>query len=77
MAIQILSDLHLETPTAYDIFDIPPKAPYLAIFGDIGNIKMTAFSPSSKHNCANSRSFFSYWATMNRITPTGRPCGPK
>lgn len=39
MAIQILSDLHLETPTAYDLFDIPPKAPYLALLGDIGNVK--------------------------------------
>lgn len=39
MAIQILSDLHLETPIAYDLFDIPPKAPYLALLGDIGNVK--------------------------------------
>jgi hypothetical protein len=36
VAIQILSDLHLETPKAYDIFDIPVKAPYLALLGDIG-----------------------------------------
>ncbi|KAI5920662.1 Ser/Thr protein phosphatase superfamily [Camillea tinctor] len=38
MAIQILSDLHLETPKAYDIFDIVPKAEYLALLGDIGYI---------------------------------------
>ncbi|KAL9097049.1 MAG: hypothetical protein Q9165_001013 [Trypethelium subeluteriae] len=38
MAIQILSDLHLEAPKAYDIFEIVPKAPHLALLGDIGNI---------------------------------------
>lgn len=38
MAIQILSDLHLEAPKAYDVFDIEPKAPYLALLGDIGNV---------------------------------------
>ncbi|KND87545.1 Uncharacterized protein TOPH_07816 [Tolypocladium ophioglossoides CBS 100239] len=38
MAVQILSDLHLETPKAYDIFEIVPKAPYLALLGDIGNV---------------------------------------
>jgi hypothetical protein len=37
MAVQILSDLHLEAPPAYDIFKITPKAPYLALLGDIGN----------------------------------------
>nr|POE49112.1 hypothetical protein CFP56_32262 [Quercus suber] len=36
--IQILSDLHLESPKAYDIFEIVPKAPYLALLGDIGNV---------------------------------------
>ncbi|KAI0181723.1 Ser/Thr protein phosphatase superfamily [Hypoxylon sp. FL1284] len=38
VAIQIVSDLHLETPKAYDLFDITPKAPYLALLGDIGYI---------------------------------------
>jgi len=38
MKIQILSDLHLESPKAYDIFEIEAKAPYLALLGDIGNI---------------------------------------
>jgi Calcineurin-like phosphoesterase len=34
---QILSDLHLETPPAYDVFSIPTRAPYLALLGDIGD----------------------------------------
>ena len=36
--IQIASDLHLESPPAYDLFTITPKAPYLALLGDIGNV---------------------------------------
>ena len=38
MAIQILSDIHLDAPKAYDIFEITPKAAYLAFLGDIGNV---------------------------------------
>jgi hypothetical protein len=38
MAIQILSDLHLEAPKGYDVFEIVPKAPHLALLGDIGNV---------------------------------------
>ncbi|KAI3556610.1 calcineurin-like phosphoesterase [Colletotrichum abscissum] len=38
MAIQIVSDLHLESPRAYDIFEIVPQAPYLGLLGDIGNV---------------------------------------
>ncbi|WYZ45778.1 hypothetical protein EsH8_IX_000003 [Colletotrichum jinshuiense] len=38
MSIQILSDLHLEAPKAYDVFEITPKAPILALLGDVGNI---------------------------------------
>ncbi|KAH3945052.1 hypothetical protein HBI25_149300 [Parastagonospora nodorum] len=38
MALQILSDVHLEAPKAYDIFEITPKAPYLALIRDIGNV---------------------------------------
>ncbi|KAK3308906.1 Metallo-dependent phosphatase-like protein [Chaetomium strumarium] len=38
MAVQILSDLHLEAPKAYDTFEIVPKAPHLALLGDIGNV---------------------------------------
>lgn len=38
VSIQIVSDLHLETPIAYDTFTITPKAPHLALLGDIGNV---------------------------------------
>lgn len=38
VTIQILSDLHLEAPQAYDFFEIVPSAPHLALLGDIGNI---------------------------------------
>jgi hypothetical protein len=38
MALQILSDLHLEISKAYDIFEIVPRAPYLALLGDIGTV---------------------------------------
>ncbi|KAK1826637.1 Metallo-dependent phosphatase-like protein [Podospora conica] len=38
MSIQIVSDLHLEVGKAYDIFEIPPKAPHLALLGDIGTV---------------------------------------
>lgn len=38
MKIQIFSDLHLETPVAYDVFDISPKSPNLALLGDIGYV---------------------------------------
>lgn len=41
--IQILSDLHLESPQAYDVFHIEPKAPYLALVGDIGYVKDRGF----------------------------------
>ncbi|KAK8103144.1 hypothetical protein PG984_016290 [Apiospora sp. TS-2023a] len=34
--IQIQSDLHLEAPKTYDIFEVVPKGPYLALLGDIG-----------------------------------------
>jgi len=36
MAVQILSDLHLEYPQGYDTFEVVPVAPYLALLGDIG-----------------------------------------
>ena len=39
--IQLMSDLHLETPQArpmYQDFEIPPKCQYLTILGDIENI---------------------------------------
>lgn len=37
--IQVLSDLHLESPKSYDLFEIEAKAPYLALLGDVGNIE--------------------------------------
>lgn len=36
VAIQILSDLYFEAPKSYDIFEITPRAPYLALLGDVG-----------------------------------------
>ncbi|PGG95218.1 hypothetical protein AJ79_10184 [Helicocarpus griseus UAMH5409] len=41
--IQILSDLHLETPPSYDIFNITPHARHLALLGDIGYVKEPGF----------------------------------
>lgn len=38
IALQIISDLHLESPKAYDIFSITPRAPHLALLDDIGNV---------------------------------------
>lgn len=40
---QIVSDLHLENPAAYDLFEIPASAPYLALLGDIGVAKDDGF----------------------------------
>ncbi|KAH7325660.1 Ser/Thr protein phosphatase superfamily [Stachybotrys elegans] len=37
MSIQVVSDLHLEVIKDYDIFEIVPQAPYLALLGDIGS----------------------------------------
>ena len=39
MAIQVVSDLHLEAPTAYDVFEIPASTHHLALLGDIGNVR--------------------------------------
>ncbi|OGM50727.1 hypothetical protein ABOM_000538 [Aspergillus bombycis] len=41
--LQILSDIHLESPAAYDVFKIDPKAPFLALLGDIGYVKDEGF----------------------------------
>ncbi|GAB1315610.1 Calcineurin-like phosphoesterase domain-containing protein [Madurella fahalii] len=38
VAFQILSDLHLEVIKEYDSFTIVPRAPYLALLGDIGAV---------------------------------------
>lgn len=40
---QILSDLHLESPAAYDTFEVQLRAPYLALLGDIGYVKDAGF----------------------------------
>lgn len=40
MALQILSDLHLEVPRAYDVLKITPKSSYLALLGDVGNVAL-------------------------------------
>ena len=39
MEIQVLSDLHLESPKGYDEFQITAKAPFLALLGDIGQVE--------------------------------------
>ncbi|KAM3424414.1 hypothetical protein BST61_g6419 [Cercospora zeina] len=36
--LQILSDLHIEFPRAYDVYEITPNAPHLALLGDVGNV---------------------------------------
>jgi hypothetical protein len=41
VAIQVMSDLHLETPRfmpMYEDFNFQPTAPHLALLGDIGNV---------------------------------------
>ncbi|RYO89309.1 hypothetical protein DL764_008603 [Monosporascus ibericus] len=38
IAIQFLSGLHLEAPRAHDVFETTPRAPYLVLLGDIGNM---------------------------------------
>ncbi|KAM3458984.1 hypothetical protein MY3296_000131 [Beauveria thailandica] len=43
ITVQILSDLHLESPNGYDIFHVEPNAPYLALLGDIGYVKDDGF----------------------------------
>ncbi|KAB8213095.1 hypothetical protein BDV33DRAFT_197103 [Aspergillus novoparasiticus] len=43
LQLQILSDLHLESPAAYDMFNIDPKAPFLALLGDVGYVKDEGF----------------------------------
>ncbi|KAI1909471.1 hypothetical protein LOZ65_006520 [Ophidiomyces ophidiicola] len=56
--VQILSDLHLESPVAYDLFTIPPKAPHLALLGDIGNVRDTGFFPFIEAQLRNFRIVF-------------------
>lgn len=56
--LQILSDLHLESPSAYDVFDIEPQAPYLALLGDIGYVKDEGFFHFLRKQLANFRIVF-------------------
>ena len=76
--LQILSDLHLETPSAYDVFDVSPAAPYLALLGDIGNTKddgYFTFIETQLHKfqivfllLGNHEPYYSSWETArNRI----------
>ena len=39
VSIQVMSDLHLESGSGYETFIIEPRAPYLALLGDIGNTR--------------------------------------
>ncbi|RAL09880.1 uncharacterized protein BO97DRAFT_407426 [Aspergillus homomorphus CBS 101889] len=56
--LQVLSDLHLETPAAYDIYDISPSAPYLALLGDIGYVRDEGFFLFLRKQLANFRIVF-------------------
>jgi len=56
--LQILSDLHLESPAAYDIFSIVPKAPFLALLGDIGYVTDEGFFPFLRKQLAIFRVVF-------------------
>ena len=69
--LQILSDLYLESPAAYDIFSIVPKAPFLALLGDIDYVKDKGFSPFLRKQLAiirvvflvlgNYKAYYSSW----------------
>ncbi len=70
--IKILSDLHLETPAAYDVFAVTAGAPYLALLGDIGYVKdkgLMAFLEQQLSNfkivfflLGNHEPYYSDWA---------------
>lgn len=74
MSLQILSDLHLETPASYDLFDIPVQAPFLALLGDIGNVKDDGFFGFLKAQLrkfqvvflllGNHEPYYSSWSTV-------------
>ncbi|KIX02729.1 uncharacterized protein Z518_08671 [Rhinocladiella mackenziei CBS 650.93] len=53
--IQVLSDLHLETPATYDIFTIPPHSPTLALLGDIGYVQDAGFFEFLQQQLSNFR----------------------
>lgn len=56
--IQVLSDLHLESPSAYDIYDVNPQAPYLALLGDIGYVRDAGFFQFLQKQLSNFRIVF-------------------
>lgn len=56
--LQIVSDLHLEAPAAYDVFNITPRAPYLALLGDIGYAKDDGLFDFLRRQLANFRAVF-------------------
>ena len=43
--IQIMFDLHLEAPAAYDTFEITPQASVFALPGDIGQTREPGYLP--------------------------------
>ncbi|TVY47066.1 Uncharacterized protein LOCC1_G002982 [Lachnellula occidentalis] len=79
-SIQILSDLHLEAPQSYDVFEIAPKAPYLALIGDIGCVKDTEYFSFISKQLSNFKIVFlllgnhepyhSDWATVKQSIQT-------
>ncbi|RDW81520.1 uncharacterized protein DSM5745_05077 [Aspergillus mulundensis] len=56
--IQVMSDLHLESPAAYDVFKISPKAPFLALLGDIGYVQDDGFFPFLRNQLASFKIVF-------------------
>lgn len=56
--IQIVSDLHLENPAAYDVFEIPPTALHLALIGDIGHAKDEGLYEFLRKQLRNFRTVF-------------------
>ncbi|CAG8305255.1 unnamed protein product [Penicillium salamii] len=88
---QILSDLHLESPVAYDVFHVNSKAPYLALIGDTGYVKDDGFFHFLRRQLevfrivflviGNHEPYHSSWAeTKSRIkrfqTELGESCEP-
>ncbi|KAH8175573.1 calcineurin-like phosphoesterase domain-containing protein [Sarocladium implicatum] len=77
MSVQILSDLHLEVARNYDTFEVIPKAPYLALVGDIGAVNDDGFFSFLKRQLAqfravllvtgNHEAYHSTWTETLRI----------
>lgn len=56
--IQVLSDLHLETPAAYDVFTIPPHSSTLALLRDIRYVQDAGFFDFLQQQLSNFRLVF-------------------